>query len=88
MPAPPLPSIDVLFESAADAYGSRLAGVLPLGLTRTDRRDAQIQALGGVTLGKTRTAEEGRCRMAIEAGWQHIPLLEAAFLVKYQREGG
>jgi two-component system chemotaxis response regulator CheB len=45
------PSIDVLFDSAADAYGPRLVGVLLTGANDDGARGlARIQACGGVTL--------------------------------------
>jgi two-component system chemotaxis response regulator CheB len=45
------PSIDVLFESAADAFGARLAGVLLTGANDDGARGlARIQARGGVTI--------------------------------------
>ena len=45
------PSIDVMFESAADAYGDRLIGVILTGLNR-DGADGfvRIHRLGGLTI--------------------------------------
>lgn len=45
------PSIDVLFESAADQYGNRLAGILLSGANEDGARGLQaIQAAGGMTM--------------------------------------
>ncbi|MCO8168752.1 chemotaxis protein CheB [Pseudomonas sp. 21LCFQ02] len=45
------PSIDILFESAADAYGPGLAGVLLTGANDDGARGlARIRALGGLTV--------------------------------------
>lgn len=45
------PSIDILFESAADAYGPRLAGVLLTGASEDGARGlARIKEQGGLTL--------------------------------------
>jgi two-component system chemotaxis response regulator CheB len=45
------PSIDVLFESAADAYGAALAGVLMTGASQDGASGlAAIQAAGGLTV--------------------------------------
>jgi two-component system chemotaxis response regulator CheB len=45
------PSIDILFESAADAYGPRLAGVLLTGASADGARGlARIKEQGGLTL--------------------------------------
>lgn len=45
------PSIDILFESAADAYGSRLAGVLLTGANQDGARGlALIKHHGGFTV--------------------------------------
>lgn len=45
------PSIDILFESAADAFGERLAGVLLTGANADGARGmAQIKDQGGFTL--------------------------------------
>jgi len=48
------PSIDVLFESAADAYGSEVAGVILTGGNSDGARGLQaIEAAGGVLLVQT-----------------------------------
>ncbi len=45
------PSIDVLFESAADQYGDRLVGILLSGANEDGARGLQaIEAAGGLTL--------------------------------------
>ena len=45
------PSIDILFESAADAYGKRLAGVLLTGANSDGARGmARIKEYGGLTV--------------------------------------
>jgi len=45
------PAIDVLFESAADAYGARLAGVILSGANQDGARGlAVIKAGGGLTI--------------------------------------
>lgn len=45
------PSIDILFDSAADAYGSALAGILLTGASHDGAAGlATIQRLGGLTL--------------------------------------
>jgi two-component system chemotaxis response regulator CheB len=45
------PSIDVLFESAADAFGSRLAAVLLTGANDDGSRGlARVKAQGGLTI--------------------------------------
>lgn len=45
------PSIDILFESAADAYGARLAGVLLTGANQDGARGlALIKQYGGFTV--------------------------------------
>ncbi|MDB6141850.1 MAG: chemotaxis protein CheB [Pseudomonas sp.] len=45
------PSIDILFESAADAYGSRLAGFLLTGASEDGARGlARIKQGGGLTV--------------------------------------
>lgn len=45
------PSIDILFDSAADAYGPRLAGVLLTGANSDGARGlAKIRAAGGLTV--------------------------------------
>jgi two-component system chemotaxis response regulator CheB len=45
------PAIDVLFESAADAYGHRLAGIVLTGANGDGARGlATVQRLGGLTI--------------------------------------
>jgi two-component system chemotaxis response regulator CheB len=45
------PSIDYLFESAADAYGSKLAAVLLTGANHDGARGlAQVKRRGGLTI--------------------------------------
>ena len=45
------PSIDVMFESAADAYGDRLIGIILTGANEDGARGlARIKELGGVAL--------------------------------------
>ncbi len=45
------PSIDVLFESAADEFGHRVIGVILTGANRDGARGlAQIKARGGITI--------------------------------------
>ncbi len=45
------PSVDVLFETAAEAYGERLVGVVLTGANSDGSRGlARIQQLGGLTL--------------------------------------
>jgi len=53
------PSIDIAFESAADAYGARVVGVVLTGANRDGARGlARIAAAGGVGLGQDpRTAD-------------------------------
>jgi len=55
------PSIDVLFESAADAYGPRLAGVILSG-ANADGADglATIRRAGGVTIAQSPQAALSR----------------------------
>jgi two-component system chemotaxis response regulator CheB len=55
------PSIDVLFESAADAYNQRLMGVILTGASQDGAKGlAKIQAYGGLTLVQDPTTAEGR----------------------------
>jgi two-component system chemotaxis response regulator CheB len=68
---PHRPSVDVLFQSAADAYGDRVLGVIMTGMG-SDGRDgaAWIKAKGGAVLTE---AEEtcvvyGMPRSVVEAG--------------------
>jgi two-component system chemotaxis response regulator CheB len=65
------PSIDVLFESAADAYGAGVVGVLMTGFGRDGTRGMlAIRTAGGITIAEDpETALEPTMpRHAIEAG--------------------
>jgi two-component system chemotaxis response regulator CheB len=55
------PSVDVLFESAADAYGARTVGVLLTGANRDGAAGlARVAAAGGFTIAQDpATAERG-----------------------------
>ena len=55
------PSIDVLFESAADVYHERVIGVILTGSNRDGARGlAKIKALGGMTLVQEPDGAESR----------------------------
>ncbi|MBA3532644.1 MAG: chemotaxis protein CheB [Ardenticatenales bacterium] len=55
------PSIDVLFESAADVYGSRLIGVILTGASRDGAEGlATIKAQGGVAVVQSPNSAESR----------------------------
>jgi two-component system chemotaxis response regulator CheB len=65
------PSVDVLFESAADMYGPRLVGVLLTGVNQDGAAGlARIAATGGFTVAQDpETAERGEMpAAAIERG--------------------
>jgi two-component system, chemotaxis family, protein-glutamate methylesterase/glutaminase len=65
------PSIDVLFESAADAYGARAVGVLLTGVNQDGAEGlARIAAAGGFTIAQDpETAERPEMpRAAVERG--------------------
>jgi len=64
------PSIDVLFESAADAYGDRLIGVVLTGANDDGARGAaRIKARGGIVIAQDPVTAEAPAmpRAAIEA---------------------
>jgi two-component system chemotaxis response regulator CheB len=53
------PSIDVLFESAADAYGDRLIGIVLTGANDDGARGAaRIKAQGGIVIAQDPTTAE------------------------------
>ena len=55
------PSIDILFESAADAYGPALAGVLLTGANEDGAAGlARISQLGGLSIVQTRPRPRSR----------------------------
>ncbi|MEQ1501849.1 MAG: chemotaxis protein CheB [Myxococcota bacterium] len=66
------PAIDVLFVSAADVFGDRLAGVVLTGSSADGARGlAAIGAAGGVTLVQDpSTAEAARMPLAAIAAWR------------------
>jgi two-component system chemotaxis response regulator CheB len=82
------PSIDVLFESAADAYGEKVLGVILTGANHDGVQGlAKIKARGGKTVVQQPTTAESRVMpaAAIAAGIADriLPLGEIApFLVK------
>lgn len=63
------PAIDVLFESVADAYGTRVIGVVLSG-TGVDGADGvrAIKARGGTTLAQTEASHGGMPRAARATG--------------------
>lgn len=67
------PSIDILFESAADAYGPRLAGMLLTGANNDGARGlAKIRVVGGLTV--IQDPETALARTMPEAGLSlHTP---------------
>jgi two-component system chemotaxis response regulator CheB len=75
------PSIDVLFESAADVYGRRLIGVILTGANRDGSRGLQVlHAAGGVGLVQDPSTALAAAmpRAAIEAGGaDHVAALDA-----------
>jgi two-component system chemotaxis response regulator CheB len=55
------PSIDVLFEAAADAYGQRAVGIILTGANADGARGlARIKELGGVAIVQDPTTSERR----------------------------
>jgi two-component system chemotaxis response regulator CheB len=71
------PSIDVLFESAADAYGNRAIGVLLTGSNEDGAAGlARIKQRGGITIVQEPTTAERRTMpdAAIAAGAAHLVL--------------
>jgi two-component system chemotaxis response regulator CheB len=65
------PSIDVLFESAADVFGERLIGIVLTGANHDGTRGlARIKELGGYTLVQDPASAESRtmCEGPIAAG--------------------
>ncbi|TBR59316.1 chemotaxis protein CheB [Westiellopsis prolifica IICB1] len=82
------PSIDVLFETAADAYNEKLIGVLLTGANQDGVQGlAKIQARGGITI--VQEPESAYCSVmpaaaiALGVADKILPLLEiSSFLVK------
>lgn len=88
------PSVDVLFESAAAAYGSGLIGVILTGTNEDGAQGARaIKAHGGLVVvqdpatARSRAMPEGALRAAKVD--QILPLAEIApFLVTWCGKGG
>lgn len=60
------PSIDVLFESAADAYGEQVIGVILTGASQDGSQGlAKIQSCGGLTI--VQEPESAECRVMPDA---------------------
>jgi len=77
------PSIDYLFESAADTYGARLVGVLLTGANQDGARGlAQIQREGGLTV--VQDPREARVATMPEAA---LALLQPDYLLSLQGIG-
>jgi two-component system, chemotaxis family, protein-glutamate methylesterase/glutaminase len=77
------PSIDVLFESAADVFGERLIGIVLTGANHDGTRGlARIKELGGYTVVQDPASAESRtmCEGPIAAGCADrvLPLEEIA----------
>lgn len=75
------PSVDVLFESVADAYGARAVGVLLTGVNEDGAAGlARIAAAGGLTIAEDpATAERGQmpaAAIALGAAKRVLPLEE------------
>ena len=67
------PAIDVLFESAADAYGPALAGVLLAGASEDGARGlARIKRAGGLTV--VQAPRTAACRVMPESAIAHGPI--------------
>jgi two-component system, chemotaxis family, protein-glutamate methylesterase/glutaminase len=82
------PSIDVLFESAADAYGARLVGVMLTGANADGARGlARIRQAGGLAVVQDpgEAAAAAMPRAALErAGADHcLPLAQIALLLNH-----
>lgn len=87
------PSIDVLFESAADAYRERVIGVILTGANHDGAQGlAKIKAHGGLTVVQEPATAESRTMpdaaiAAVAIDWI-MPLLDIApFLVNLFQEG-
>jgi two-component system chemotaxis response regulator CheB len=88
------PSIDVLFESAADAFGARLAGVVLTGANEDGARGlAAIARAGGLCLVQDPVTAAVRtmpdAALAAAAGARSLPAAElAAMLAALAHDGG
>lgn len=67
------PSIDVLFESAADAYGTQIIGIILTGASSDGAKGlAKIQAYGGTVIVQQPASAE--CRVMPEAAIQAVKM--------------
>jgi two-component system chemotaxis response regulator CheB len=88
------PSIDVLFESAADVFGERLIGIVLTGANHDGTKGlTRIRALGGYTLVQDPASAESRamCDGPIAAGCvdRVLPLdAIAGFIAQLRLSGG
>jgi two-component system chemotaxis response regulator CheB len=74
------PSIDVLFESAAEAYRERLVGVVLTGANRDGAAGVQrVRQLGGFTVAQDPSTAESRTMpaAAVETGVDRVVSLDA-----------
>lgn len=80
------PSIDLLFESAADAYAERVIGVILTGASRDGAQGlAKIKAFGGLTVAQSPATAESRTMpkaaiATVAVDWV-LPLAEIAPLL-------
>lgn len=80
------PSIDLLFESAADAYAERVIGVILTGASRDGAQGlAKIKACGGLTVAQSPATAESRTMpkaaiATVAVDWV-LPLAEIAPLL-------
>lgn len=82
------PSINVLFESAADAYGERAIGIILTGASNDGAQGlAQIQAQGGLAIVQEPTTAESptmpKAAIAAVATAKILPLEDIAPFVTY-----
>jgi two-component system chemotaxis response regulator CheB len=84
------PSVDVLFESAAQAYGSRTVGVILTGSNRDGAHGVgAIRDCGGVVVAEDpdRAEASQMPRAALEAGAELVPLERMGAFLKELLKG-
>ncbi len=84
------PSIDVLFETAADAYGERVLGILLTGASQDGAKGlAAIHARGGMTIAQDPATAEARtmpeAAIAAQAVDWILPLEEIGLFLVHPR---